>query len=98
MRILCIYLKDTVDQELNGRVRNANGVEDLVKVVRDETVTGPLREERDGNDDPHALAVAGGREESFPADIGCNCSMVRPMIIHRENESIYLCGRTRGQS
>jgi hypothetical protein len=56
-------LEDTVDEQLGGRVRDADGVEDLVEVVRDETVAGPLREEGDGDDEAHALEVTGCGEE-----------------------------------
>lgn len=54
-------LKDTVDEELGSRVGDANSVEDLVEVVRDQTVTRPLREEGNSNDNPHALAVTRAR-------------------------------------
>ncbi len=61
-------LQDAVDEQLDGRVRDADGVEDLVEVVRDEPVAGPLREEGERDDDAHAAAVAYGREERLPAD------------------------------
>lgn len=48
----------TVNKELNRRVRDANGIEDLVQVVRYKAVTRPLREEGDGDDNPYTLAVA----------------------------------------
>lgn len=31
-----------------------------------QTIPGPLREESDGDDDPHALAVSGGLEQCCP--------------------------------
>eukprot|EP00753_Platysulcus_tardus_P022222 PLAT9429.2.p2 GENE.PLAT9429.2~~PLAT9429.2.p2 ORF type:complete len:186 (-),score=4.42 PLAT9429.2:655-1212(-) len=63
-------LQDPVDEELRRRVRDADRVEDLVEVVRDEPVARPLREESDRDDDTHALPVAGRREEGLPADVG----------------------------
>ena len=38
-------LEDTVDEELDGGVGDTNGVEDLVEVVGDQAVAGPLGEE-----------------------------------------------------
>ena len=52
-------LQDTVDQKLRGRARDADGVENPVEVVGDETVSGPLREEGNGDDDAQTLAVSG---------------------------------------
>jgi len=61
-------LEDTVDEELDGGVGDTNGVEDLVEVVGDETVSGPLGEECEGNDDIHAFPVSGGSEKGLPAN------------------------------
>jgi hypothetical protein len=63
-------LKNTVDEELDRRVGDANRVEDLVEVVGDETVAGPLGEESERDDDAHTLAVAGGHDERLVADVG----------------------------
>lgn len=65
--------ENTGDEQLDGGVGDADGVEHLVEVVRDKAVSGPLREPGDGNDDDHALAVALGGYESFPADILRDC-------------------------
>jgi len=65
-------LEDTVDQKLDGGVGDTNTIEHLVEVVRDETVTRPLGEEGEGNDDPHALPVSGVLVEGLPADVGGN--------------------------
>lgn len=62
--------ENTVDQELDGRVCDTDRVEDLVEVVRHKTVARPLGEESDGDDDPHALAVASGGEEGLISDVG----------------------------
>ena len=64
--------EDTGDEELDGRARDADRVEHLAEVVRDETVPGPLREPGEGDDDTHTLAVAGRLDECEPADVlGC---------------------------
>jgi len=62
-------LEDTVDEELDGLVEDTDGLEDTTEVVRHETVTGPLREEGEGDDDAHTLAVSNSGEESGPADL-----------------------------
>lgn len=62
-------LQDTVDEELSACTGDTDLVEDLGQVVRDETITRPLREEGHGDDDAHALAVSGGGNERLPADI-----------------------------
>ena len=59
-------LEDTVNQELYGGVHNANGNENLIKVVRNETVAGPLGEEGEGNNDPHAAPISRCGEEVLP--------------------------------
>lgn len=61
--------ENTGNEELDGGVGYADGVEDLVQIVGDETVSGPLREPSDGDDDDHALAVALSRDEGLPADV-----------------------------
>jgi hypothetical protein len=63
-------LQNAVDEELNGRVGDADGVENLVEVVRHETVAGPLREEREGDDDAHALEVTRRSEQRLVANVG----------------------------
>ena len=50
--------KDPSDEQLNGRVRDADRVEHLVEVVGHQPVPGPLREPGDGDDDAHPLPVA----------------------------------------
>jgi len=44
-------LEDTVDEELDGRIGDANGLEYFVEIVRDEAISGPLREPSNGDDD-----------------------------------------------
>ncbi len=63
-------LKDTVDEQLDGGVGDADGVEDTVKVVRHETISGPLGEESKSNDDPKTPQVARLGEEGFPPNVG----------------------------
>jgi len=65
-----VDLKTTVDTELSGGVGDTDGVEDLAQVVGDETVTGPLREEGNGDDNPHAASVTGGGEEAAVTNVG----------------------------
>jgi len=62
-----VDLKDTVDKELFTLTGDSDTVEDLGEVVRDETVTRPLREEGDGDNDPHSLEITLSLEER---DIG----------------------------
>ena len=61
--------QDTGDEQLDVRVGDADRVEDLAKVVRDETVARPLREPSNGDDDAHPPAVAGSLDERKPADV-----------------------------
>jgi hypothetical protein len=42
---------------------DSDTVEDFGEVVRDKTVTGPLREEGEGDDDPHSLEVTSALEK-----------------------------------
>ena len=55
------------DEQLDRRVRDADGVHDLGEVVGDEAVAGPLREPGDGDDDEHASPVAGRLKQRLPA-------------------------------
>ena len=68
--------EDTSDEQLDVRVGDADRVEDLVQVVRDETVPGPLREPGNGDDDAHPLAVALGRDEGLPANVLLGCGPI----------------------
>lgn len=62
--------EDTVDERLVVRGRDTNSVKNLVEVVRDETVSGPLGEYTDTDDDPHAAAVTWGAEQIDPRNAG----------------------------
>ena len=68
-------LEETVNEELVRLGGDADAVEDTVEVVRDDTVAGPLGEEREGNNDTHALEVATGLEEREPADLGSDLTV-----------------------
>jgi len=57
---------DTVDQSLVAGARDANTVKDLVQVVGNETVSRPLREDTNANNDPQAAKVTRGTEEVEP--------------------------------
>ena len=57
-------------EKLNGRIRDADRPEHGVKVVRDETVTRPLREEGDSDNNDHTSPVSRGSNESLPANVG----------------------------
>jgi len=59
-------LEDTINQELYGGVLNADGNKNLIKVVRNETVAGPLGEEGEGNNDPHTAPISRSGEEILP--------------------------------
>ena len=80
--------EDAGDEQLDAVVRDADGVEDLVQVVRYETVSGPLREPCNGHDDDHTLAVPAGRDKCLPADTVLRCerrtmsNCPRPTTLH----------------
>lgn len=56
-------LEESVDEELGARTGDADLVQDFGEVVREEAVAGPLGEEGDSDDDPHAFTVTWGREK-----------------------------------
>lgn len=60
---------------MNGRIGNANGVENTVEVVRDETITGPLGEECECKDDPKTLQIAGFSKNGLPANVSSNSAV-----------------------
>lgn len=68
-------LQNTVNEELSRRVRDANRVEDLVKVVGNKTVARPLREESNGNNDSDTPAVTWSREERLPANVSSDSAI-----------------------
>jgi len=84
-------LENTVDHELDGRIRDADRVEDFVEVVRYQTVAGPLGEESEGDDDPEAAAITRGREDGLPANVGSDC----PIEIDRSFDFLVLVGDER---
>lgn len=51
----------------------ADGVQNLVEVVRDQAVAGPLREEGKAEDDSHAPTVTRSLHERSPANVGLSC-------------------------
>ena len=61
--------EDAGDEQLDFRVRDADRVEHLGEVVRDEAVAGPLGEPGGRDDDAHPLAVAARGDEGLPADV-----------------------------
>lgn len=81
--------EDTSDEELDIRVGDANGVEDLVEVVGHETVARPLREPGDGDDDPNAPAVTMAGNESLPSHTVLCC------IHQRRISELLFLGRGR---
>lgn len=60
---------------LNDWVCDANGVEDLGKVVRDKAIPRPLREESNGEDNTHALQVSTFCEQRQPANVSSNLTI-----------------------
>jgi hypothetical protein len=65
-------LEETVKQKLYRGVYNADGLKNLIKVVRNEAVAGPLGEEGEGNNDPHTASISCGGEEMLPPSGGGN--------------------------
>ena len=61
-------LEDTVDEELGEGVFDTDGFENLVEVVRNQPVSGPLREEGETDDDPHTTTVSRSSEERLPSN------------------------------
>lgn len=59
-------LQDSVDEGSGLGLGDTDRDEDRVQVVRDETVTGPLGEEGDGDNDPHPLQVTPALEQAEP--------------------------------
>ena len=60
-------LQATIDDQLNVAVGDSDGVEDNVQVVADKTVSRPLREETQRQQDDKSVAVALGLEEFEPS-------------------------------
>src|SRR5690606_35024729 len=56
-------VKNTVDDKLGIWISDSNLVENLVEVVGDERVTGPLGEETSENANKHTMAVTLSRPE-----------------------------------
>ena len=65
-------LEDTVDEELGSCIGDTNGLEYFVEVVGDETISGPLREPSDSDDNRQAFAVTGGLDQGHPTNGGTN--------------------------
>lgn len=75
-----------VNEKLNSGVRDTDTVKHVLKVVRNETVTRPLREECNSDNDDHSSSVAGCGNESFPSDIGSDCKTHVSPFSTRVNE------------
>ena len=58
-----VDLEDTVDEQLLSLTSDSDTVENFGEVVRDDTVTRPLREESESDDDPHSLEITLGLEQ-----------------------------------
>lgn len=63
---------ETAAAYLNGGIGDADGVEYLAEVIRDEAVTGPLGEEGDGNDNAQTTSVSWVHEERLVTNVGDN--------------------------
>jgi hypothetical protein len=61
-----LCLESPVDAELGLRARDANVIHDLIQIIRNESIAGPLREETNSCDYANSLAVALGAEEVEP--------------------------------
>lgn len=68
-------MEDTIDEELRCWVRDANCVENLVEIIRDESISRPLRKECNRHDNAQALSIARGGYERLPTNISVNCSI-----------------------
>jgi len=53
-------LENTIDEELDCRIRDTNGLEYFVEIVGDETIPRPLGEPTESHDDYQTLAVTRG--------------------------------------
>lgn len=60
-------MQAAVDQRLITRLRDSDALQDVVQVVRSNTVSGTLTEERSQDDQQQAFAVAAGLQENTPA-------------------------------
>jgi hypothetical protein len=67
---IVVDLQDTVDEELFTLTGDSDTVKDFGEVVRDETVTGPLREKGDSDNNPHSLEITLSLEQG---DVGRLC-------------------------
>lgn len=63
-------LENTVDEELDGGIGDTNGIKDTIEIVRYKAISGPLREEGEGDNDPQTLQVASLGNERLPANVG----------------------------
>lgn len=62
-------LKDTVDKKLGACTTNAELVENLVLVVTDKTVSGPLGEESESDNNSYSTEIASRSEEAEVANL-----------------------------
>lgn len=58
--------ESTVNAQLSLWARNTHVVHDLMEIVRDQPISGPLREEPNGRNDTDPLPIAFGAEEIHP--------------------------------
>lgn len=65
-------MKDTVDEELNVGIRDTYSLQDTCKVIRNEAIARPLREESEGDDDPETPQIASLGEKGLPANVSCD--------------------------
>lgn len=65
-------MEDTVDKELDGWIGNTDCLEHCVEVVGYETISRPLGEPSESDDDRQTLAVTRCLDQGHPADSGSN--------------------------
>ena len=60
-------MQEPINEKLCGRIRDPDGLEYLIEIVRNETVPRPLREKCQCDDNAHSPAVTRTGDERFPA-------------------------------
>lgn len=62
-------LKNAVNKQLSTRAADTELIENFVLIVTDKTISGPLGEKSEGDNDSDSTEVAGGLKETEVADL-----------------------------